>query len=82
MQLITVLGVALCFGVLYMRYQNQSRNRAQVTKPGNLRTVKILIGALLAWLTLSFTLRHMIGKLDGADHEPSSLERVVSYFSK
>ena len=82
MQLITVLGMGLCFAVLYLRYQNQSKNRTRVTKPGNLRTVKILVGAVLAWLTLSFTLRHMIGKIDGADHEPSTIERVVSYFSR
>ncbi len=83
MQPITLLGMGLFFGVLYYRYRTQPKNQAKVDPRRQFRTVKAVIVALLAWITLSLTLQHMIGKLDGApDHEPSWLERAVSYLSK
>jgi len=78
-QPITLLGAGLCFGVLYLRYRSQPKDGPRRTPKQKIKTAKILFAALLAWLTLSFTLRHMIGKIDGADQEPSLMERVVSY---
>ena len=80
-QPVTLLGAGLCLGVLYLRYRSQPKDGPRRTPKQKLKTAKILFAALLVWLTLSFTLRHMIGKLDGADREPSVLERIVSYLS-
>ncbi|HYL72738.1 MAG TPA: hypothetical protein VEU96_00955 [Bryobacteraceae bacterium] len=74
-----MLGAGLCFGVLYLRYRSQPKDGPRRTTKQKTKTAKILFAALLAWLTLSFTLRHMIGKIDGVDQEPSLVERVVAF---
>lgn len=81
-QPVTLLGAGLCFGVLYLRYRSQPKDAPRRTPKQKLKTAKLLFAALLAWLALSFTLQHMIGKLDGADREPSVVERIVAYLSK
>ena len=82
MQLITLLGAGFFFVVLYLRYKSQPKEQKKVNPARQFRTVKALVIALIAWLAVSFTLQHMLGKMDGADHEPSWWERVVSYLSK
>ena len=81
-QPITLLGAGLCFLVLYLRYQSQPKDRPRRTVQQKLKTAKILGAALLAWMTVHYSLQHMIGKMDGTDHEPSFMERVVTYLSK
>jgi len=82
-QPVTLLGAGLCLGVLYLRYRSQPKDRPPRSTKQKFKTGKLLLAALLAWMALSFTLQHMIGRLDGeAAHEPSVMERVVSYLSK
>ncbi len=78
-QPITLLGAGLCLGVLFVRYRSQPKDRPRRTAQQKLKTAKIMLAALVAWMALSYSLQHMIGKLDGADREPSLMERVVSY---
>ena len=81
-QPITLLGAGLCLGVLFLRYRSQPKDRPRRTPKQKIKTAKIVFAALLAWMALSYTLQHMIASIDGADHEPSLMERVVSYLSK
>ena len=61
-----------------MAGQKRDENRIDPgPTPQKIKTAKVLFAAFLAWMTLSFTLKHMIGKMDGADHEPSLIERIV-----
>ena len=81
-QPVTLLGAGLCFAVLFLRYRNQPKNRPRRTRQQKLKTAKVLLVAFLAWMTLIFTLHHMIDKIDGVDHEASLAERVVSSLSE
>jgi hypothetical protein len=81
-QPITLLGAGLCFAVLFLRYRSQPKNRPPRSRQQKLKTAKVLLAALLAWMTLIFTLHHMIDKIDGADREPSLMERMVAFLSK
>lgn len=78
-QPITILGAALCFGLLYFRYKNRPRNSPPRTSGQKLRTVRVLLVVFIAWMAVSFSLQHFIRNLDGApDQKPSLLERIVS----
>lgn len=82
-QPITLLGAGLSLGILYFRYKSQPKNQAKRTHKQITKTAKILFAAVLAWLTLGFTLQHMIGNIDGIPaQEPSTFEKVVRFFSK
>jgi len=82
-QPITLLGAGLCFGVLYLRYRSQPKDSPRRTTKQKIKTAKILLSAVVAWMTIHFALQHMIRNLDGAaPEEPSFVERVVSYLSK
>jgi hypothetical protein len=81
-QPVTLLGAGLCFGVLYLRYKSQPKNRPARTSKQKLKTAKLLFAALLAWMAIGYSLKHSIGQIDGADHEPSLMERIVTYLSK
>ena len=78
-QPVTLLGAGLCFAVLYLRYRSRPRNGPRRSPQQKLKAAKLLFAAVLAWLALGFTLKHMIGKMDGADQEPSLVERMVSF---
>jgi len=42
-----------------------------------------MLAALVAWMSVYYTLQHMMSNLDGSDRpEPSLMERAVSYLSK
>jgi hypothetical protein len=82
-QPITLLGAGLCFGVLFLRYRTRPKNSVPRTSKQKLKTAKILIGALVAWMMVYYSLQHSIGNIDGAaPQDPSLMERVVSYLSK
>ncbi len=82
-QPVTLLGAGICFVVLYLRYRSQPKDHPRRTPQQKIKTAKLLVGALLAWMILSFTLQHMINKLDNApDREPSLVERVVFFLGK
>lgn len=79
----TLLSMGLCFAILYLRYRSQAaRNQPQSSNKQRLKTAKLLFGAVIAWLSISFTLKHMIGKIDGNDQEPTVIERIVSLFKE
>jgi hypothetical protein len=81
MQPITLLGVLLCFGVLYLRYRSQPRNTPRRTGRQKIKTAKLLAGALLAWMAIGFALQRLNANLDGADPKASLMERVVQFLS-
>jgi hypothetical protein len=81
-QPITLLTAGIFFAVLYMRYKSRPKDAPRRTKKQQWKTAKILFAAILAWLTIHYSLQHTIAKMDGADQEPSFMERVVAFFSK
>ena len=82
-QPITLLGAGLCLGVLFLRYRSRPKDSPRRSSKQKLKTAKVLLAGLVAWMALYYTLQHMIVNLDGvAPQEPSLMERIVSYFSK
>ena len=81
-QPVTLLGAGLSIVVLFLRYRTQRKDRPRRSRQQKLKTAKILGAALLAWLTLNYSLQHMIAKIDGTEHEPSLMERIVFLLSK
>jgi hypothetical protein len=80
MQPITILGACLCFWVLYLKYRSRRKDRLSKNPKQRLRSVKLLLAAFVAWMALSFTLQHMMAKIDGPDTRgPSLMERVISF---
>ncbi len=82
MQPITILCVLLCFGVLYLRYQSQPKDRPPRTRQQKLKTAKILGAAILAWMSIGYALQHLNENLTGSATEASWMERAVSFLSK
>ena len=82
MQPITVLMMGLFFALLYLRYRGRQRNPQRSSRRQQLKTVKILLAALVAWMAVHYSLQHTLAQMDGKDPEPSVLERVVSFWSK
>ena len=81
-QPVTLLGAGACLLVLFLRYRSQPKDGPRRSTKQKFRTGKVLLAALLAWMTMSYSLQHTIGKMDGADHDPSIMERIVNYLSK
>jgi len=81
MQLIAILGLAVCFGTLYLRAKAAKTRPASSTKQ-RLKTAHLLLIALAVWLVVNFNLQHLNGALGGqpAD-EPSSWERIVRFLA-
>ena len=80
LQPITLLGAGLCFATLYLRYRSRPKDSPRRTSKQKLKTAKILLAALVAWMGVYYALQHMIGDIDGLPpQEPSPMERVVSY---
>jgi hypothetical protein len=79
-QPVTLIGVGLCFLLLFLKYRSQPKDRPRSSPKQRIKTAKMLLAAFVAWMALSFTLQHMIVKIDGPDtHEPSLLERIVFF---
>jgi hypothetical protein len=79
-QPITLLGAGLCLTVLFLRYRSRPKDSPRRTSKQKLKTGKMLLAALVAWMGLYYTLQHMIGNLDNAAaQEPSLLERAVNF---
>lgn len=79
MQPITIAGLILFFGMLFLKY----KNRPSTVKPSStrqrFRTGKLLLSTLLVLMAIGFALRRLNHNLDGDNPEPSFIERVVSY---
>ncbi|HTA68000.1 MAG TPA: hypothetical protein VK776_06970 [Bryobacteraceae bacterium] len=82
MQPITLLGAGLCFAVIFLRYRSRPKDSPPRSTKQKVKTAKVLLAGAGAWMALYYTLRHMIGSLDGVVVEPSLMERFVSYLSK
>jgi hypothetical protein len=81
-QPITLITAGIFFVVLYLRYKSWPKNGPPRTRKQQLKTAKFLFAAILAWLAIHYSLQHTIAKMDGADQEPSFVERAVALFSK
>jgi hypothetical protein len=81
-QPITLVTSGIFFVVLFLRYRSQSKNGPRRPRQQKLKTAKFLLAALLAWMVIHYSLQHTIAKMDGADQEPSMMERLVSFLSK
>jgi len=82
-QPITLLGAGLVIGALVLKYRSQPKE-ARRRSPAQIRkTGKILLAAILAWMTVGYALQHLIGNIDGQRvHEESMMERAVHFLSK
>ncbi len=81
MQAITILGLALCLGVLYQRARKARTQPARSLKQ-RFKTAHLLFAALLAWLVISMHLKHLNRALSGEPQEPrSTWESVVQKLS-
>jgi hypothetical protein len=81
-QPITLLTAGLFFAVLYLRFKSRPKDGPRRSRQQKLKLAKVLFAALLAWMAIHYSLQHTIAKMDGADQEPSLLERAVSFLSK
>jgi len=81
MQPITLITAGIFFVVLYLRYQNRPKDGPPRTKQQKGKLAKVLLAAIVAWMAVSYSLQHTMGQIDGTDHEPSFMERVVSFLS-
>ena len=82
-QPITLLGAGLCLSVLFLRYRSRPKDGPRRSTNQKIKTAKILLAAVVAWMGIYYTLQHMIGNLDSAvAQEPSLTERIVTYLSK
>jgi thiosulfate reductase cytochrome b subunit len=80
-QAITILGLAVCLGVLYARAK-KARKQPANTRKKHFDTAHLLVGALLVWLVISMNLRHLDRSLSGEPQAPQSTwERVIRTLS-
>jgi hypothetical protein len=76
MQPITIIGMLLFFGVLFLKYKSQAARKRGPRRQG-FRTAKILLSALLTLMAIGFALRRLNANIDGTAPEPSMVERLV-----
>lgn len=62
--------------MIYLRSRKARTQQPRGTKR-RLGTFKLLLGALLVWLIVSFNLQHLNLAMSGEDQAPSTWERVV-----
>lgn len=80
-QLIAILGLAICFGVLYQRAKAAKTQPPSGTKQ-RLKTAQVLLIALAVWLVVNFNLQHLNRALGGQPAgEPSTWERIVRFLA-
>jgi hypothetical protein len=79
MQPITLIGMLLAFGVLFLKYKAQAARSRGPQRPTRrtFKTAKLLISALLTLIAIGFALRRQEASIDGTAPEPSFLERLV-----
>ncbi len=82
MQPITVITAGIFFVVLFLRYRNRSKTGPKSTRQQKLKVAKLLITALAVWMAVSYSLQHTLAKMDGTDHDPTLMERLVALVAK
>jgi capsular polysaccharide biosynthesis protein len=80
MQPITILGLALCLGVLFLRAR-EARNKPASSPKQRFKTAHLLIGVLIVWLVISFNLQHLDKSISGEPQTQSTWEKVVRTIS-
>ena len=81
MQWITILGMAVCLGMIYLRAK-AARTRSASSPKQRLKTAHALLIALAVWLVVNFNLRHLNEALGGQPAgEPSIWERIVRFLA-
>ena len=81
-QWITILGLAVCLGMLYLRAKAANPRSASSTKQ-RLKTAHVLLIALAVWLVVNFNLQHLNQALSGQPAgEPSTWERIVRFLGE
>jgi hypothetical protein len=76
-QLITILGLAACLGMLYLRAK-AAKTRPASSTHRRLKAAHVLLIALAVWLVVNFNLQHLNGALSGQPvGEPSTWERIA-----
>ena len=81
-QPITLLGAVLCFWVLYVKYRSTPKDQQKSSLRQKIKLAKMLIGALLALMAITYSMRGLGDSLDGKQHEPTLAERVITYFAR
>jgi hypothetical protein len=80
-QLVTILGLAVCLGMLYLRAKAAKTQPASSTKQ-RLKTAHQLLIALAVWLVVNFNLQPLNRALGGqGSGEPSAWERIVRFLA-
>jgi hypothetical protein len=80
-QFITILGLAVCLGMLYLRAKEAKTRPASSTKQ-RLKTAHVLLIALAVWLVVNFNLQHLNRALGGQPAgEASAWERIVRFLA-
>ena len=80
-QWITILGLAVCLGMLYLRAKAANTRPASSAKQ-RLKTAHVVLIALAVWLVVSFNLQHLDRALGGQPAgEPSTWERIVRFLA-
>ena len=81
-QAIPLLTGGLALIMLFGRYRREARAGTRRSAGNWIMTAKVLLFALLTWLTVSSTLRHMAGASDEPNPAPSITDRIVSFLKK
>lgn len=80
-QVITMIGLAVCLGMLYLRAKAANKRPATSIKQ-RLKTAHILLIALAVWLVVNFNLQHLNGALGGQPAgEPSTWGRILRFLA-
>ena len=80
-QLVTILGLAVCLAMLYLRAKAAKTSPASSTRQ-RLKTAHVLLIALAVWLVVNFNLQHLNRALGGqGSGEPSAWERIVRFLA-
>jgi hypothetical protein len=80
-QWITILGLAVCLGMLYVRAKAAKTRPASSTEQ-RVKTAHVLLAALAVWLVVNFNLQHLNRALGGQPPgEPSIWERIVRFLA-
>ena len=80
-QWITILGLAVCLGMLYLRAK-EAKTRPASSAKQRLKTAHVLLIALAVWLVVNFNLQHLNRGLGGQPvGEPSTWERIVRFLA-
>ncbi len=81
MQFITILGLAMCLGMLFLRAKAAKTQPASSIKQ-RLKTAHVLLVALAVWLVVNFNLQHLDRAISGQPAgEPSTWERIVRFLA-